>query len=470
MGMSTISRAKRDQTWREDVVTNGIGRVEGIAVDWIAGNIYWTDQGFDVIEVARLNGSFRYVVISQGLDKPRAITVHPEKGYLFWTEWGQYPRIERSRLDGTERVVLINSSISWPNGISVDYEDGKLYWCDARTDKIERIDLETGDKREVVLSSNNMDMFSVSVFEDYVYWSDRTHANGSIKRGSKDNATEIVSLRTGIGVQLKDIKVFNRDRQKGTNVCAQNNGDCQQLCLYRGAGQRTCACAHGMLAEDGVSCRDYDGYLLYSERTILKSIHLSDENNLNAPIKPFEDSEHMKNVIALAFDYRHGSKGSNRIFYSDIHFGNIQQINDDGTGRRTLVENVGSVEGLAYHRGWDTLYWTSYTTSTITRHTVNQTRIGAFERETVITMSGDDHPRAFVLDECQNLMFWTNWNEQHPSIMRATLSGANMITIIDKDIRTPNGLAIDHKTEKIYFSDATLDKIERCEYDGSKRY
>lgn len=66
-----------------------------------------------------------------------------------------------------------------------------------------------------------------------------------------------------------------------------------------------------------------------------------------------------------------------------------------------LFTDVGSVEGLAYHRGWDTLYWTSYTTSTITRHTVDQTRPGAFERETVITMSGDDHPRAFVLDECQ---------------------------------------------------------------------
>lgn len=39
MGLSTISRAKRDQTWREDVVTNGIGRVEGIAVDWIAGEM-----------------------------------------------------------------------------------------------------------------------------------------------------------------------------------------------------------------------------------------------------------------------------------------------------------------------------------------------------------------------------------------------------------------------------------------------
>lgn len=43
----------------------------------------------------------------------------------------------------------------------------------------------------------------------------RTHANGSIKRGSKDNATDAVQLRTGIGVQLKDIKVFNRARQQG---------------------------------------------------------------------------------------------------------------------------------------------------------------------------------------------------------------------------------------------------------------
>ncbi|XP_076861463.1 low-density lipoprotein receptor-related protein 1-like isoform X3 [Brachyhypopomus gauderio] len=471
MGLSTISRAKRDQTWREDVVTNGIGRVEGIAVDWIAGNIYWTDQGFDVIEVARLNGSFRYVVISQGLDKPRAIAIHPERGYLFWTEWGQYPRIERSRLDGSERAVLVNVSISWPNGISIDYEEGLLYWCDARTDKIERINLETGENRELVLASNNMDMFSVSVFEGYIYWSDRTHSNGSIKRGSKNNATDSVTLRTGLGVQLKDIKVFNRARQLGVNVCRDNNGGCQQLCLYRGNRRRTCACAHGMLAEDGQGCRDYDGYLLYSERTILKSVHLSDENNLNAPVKPFEDPEHMKNVIALTFDHRgRGGNGVNRIFYSDIHYGNIQQINDDGSDRKTVVENVGSVEGLAYHRGWDTLYWTSYTTSTISRHTVDQSRWGAFDRDTVVTMSGDDHPRAFVLDECQNMMFWTNWNEQSPSIMRAQLSGANILVIIGTDIRTPNGLAVDHRAEKLYFTDATLDKIERCEYDGSHRY
>lgn len=57
---------------------------------------------------------------------------------------------------------------------SVHLQDNLLYWCDARTDKIERINLETGENREVVLASNNMDMFSVSVFESYIYWSDRS--------------------------------------------------------------------------------------------------------------------------------------------------------------------------------------------------------------------------------------------------------------------------------------------------------
>ncbi|XP_043929607.1 low-density lipoprotein receptor-related protein 1B, partial [Protopterus annectens] len=470
MGLNKISRAKRDQTWKDYIVTNGLGRVEGIAVDWIAGNLYWTDHGFNLIEVARLNGSFRYVVISQGLDHPRAIAVHPEKGYMFWTEWGQNPCICKAYLDGSGKVVLVNTGIAWPNGISVDYEENKLYWCDARTDKIERIDLESGGSREIILSGNNVDMFSVAVFGAYIYWSDRAHANGSIRRGHKNDASDALSIRTGLGINLKDVKVFNRVREKGTNICAKNNGGCWQLCFYQGTRQRKCACAHGYLAEDGVTCLRYEGYLLYSERTILKSIHLSDEANLNSPIRPYENPDYFKNVIALAFDYSQRMKGTNRIFYSDVHYGNIQVINDDWTDRKVIAEGVGSVEGLAYHRKWDTLYWTSSTTSTITRHSIDQSRQGAFTRQAVITMSEEDHPHVLALDECQNLMFWTNWNEQLPSIMRSSLSGNNIQVIISADIITPNGLTIDHKAEKLYFSDGSLGKIERCEYDGSQRH
>lgn len=33
----------------------------------------------------------------------------------------------------------------------------------------------------------------------------------------------------------------------------------------------------------------------------------------------------------------------------------------------------------------------------------------------------------------------------------------------------PNDVALDHKAQKLYWGDARLDKIERCEYDGTKR-
>lgn len=46
------------------------------------GNLYWTDHGLNLIEIARLNGLYRSVVISEGLDQPRAIAVHPQRGYV----------------------------------------------------------------------------------------------------------------------------------------------------------------------------------------------------------------------------------------------------------------------------------------------------------------------------------------------------------------------------------------------------
>lgn len=126
---------------------------------------------------------------------------------------------------------------------------------------------------------------------------------------------------------------------EGTNPCSRSNGGCQQLCFHLGSGRRTCSCAHGRLAEDGFACERYEGYLLYSERTILKSIHLSDENDLNSPVQPFENPAFFKNVITLAFDYSQETAGANRIFFSDVHFGNIQMINDDWTGRFIIAES-----------------------------------------------------------------------------------------------------------------------------------
>lgn len=54
----SIVRIRRDGTGRQ-VVAEGLDSVEGLAIDWIAGNLYWTNPKFDVIEVANVNGSFK---------------------------------------------------------------------------------------------------------------------------------------------------------------------------------------------------------------------------------------------------------------------------------------------------------------------------------------------------------------------------------------------------------------------------
>ena len=46
----------------------------------IVGNLYWTDQVIQTIEVSRLNGSNRYVVVHGGMEKPRSIVLHPVQG------------------------------------------------------------------------------------------------------------------------------------------------------------------------------------------------------------------------------------------------------------------------------------------------------------------------------------------------------------------------------------------------------
>lgn len=57
-----IQRAKMNGSHQEVVISNEIYHPDGVAVDWVSRNIYWTDTGTDRIEVARLNGKHRRVI------------------------------------------------------------------------------------------------------------------------------------------------------------------------------------------------------------------------------------------------------------------------------------------------------------------------------------------------------------------------------------------------------------------------
>ena len=62
------------------VIQYGLATPEGLAVDWIAGNIYWVESNLDQIEVAKLDGTMRTTLLAGEVEHPRAIALDPRYG------------------------------------------------------------------------------------------------------------------------------------------------------------------------------------------------------------------------------------------------------------------------------------------------------------------------------------------------------------------------------------------------------
>ncbi|XP_052236453.1 prolow-density lipoprotein receptor-related protein 1-like isoform X3 [Dreissena polymorpha] len=463
---NSISRIKRDLTNKTVVVKKGILSVEGLAVEWVSGLLYWTDAGHSTVEVSTFDGSNRHVIASGDMEKPKSIVVDPVDGYVYWSDWGTVSRIERANLDGSNRVQYIYTDIGKPWGLTIDYDTHFLYWCDTALKTIEYQDLRTGTRSKLL---SNIDPISVTIFKDYIYWIDGGCDRNTtcIMWANKTDGSDPKVMRANLGTGLKDIKAFDKSRQQGANLCKINNGGCEQLCFYTSRKNVTCACSYGKLAENGKNCTEYQEFIMFSKVTGIESVHLTDADNKNQPRLPIFDDTQLRNVIGLTFDYE-----DKRIFFSDIQRGDLQTAFFDGSGKRTIVEGVGSVEGIAFVKmdGKKELYWTSYTNSCISRIDVNASLGNVSQKpEVVIQMTKLDHPRAIAVDSCWQLIYWTNWNNEKPRIQRSNLQGHNMEDVIVEDILTPNGLTIDHLAKKLYWSDARLDKIERCNMDGTNR-
>ncbi len=271
-------------------------------------------------------------------------------------------------------------------------------------------------------------------------------------------------LEYNIGTRvLKDIKIYSSSQETGSNPCARNNGDCQELCVFDGF-KSVCLCSHGQLGADGKSCKSFDAFLIYSRVSRIETAHMFDDTNPNSPLPAIASPELLKNAIGLAYDFETG-----RIFYSDIQRGSINTVNSNGSDHRILLESLGAIEGLAFEHLQRALYWTHATDRTINRVSIANISAKHFKTETIIRLKQEDRPRGIDVDSCEGRIYFTNWNPQAPKIQRAWLSGFGLESIVENNIRMPNALTIDSNARKLYWADARLDKIERVDIDTRKR-
>lgn len=78
---------------------------------------------------------------------------------------------------------------------------------------------------------------------------------------------------------------------------------------------------------------DHDSYLLFSKVTAIQSLHMT--GNRNKPTEEIQSKTQIRNVIAIAADYK-----QQRVFFSDIQQSNIQSVWINGSSFSNITTVV----------------------------------------------------------------------------------------------------------------------------------
>jgi hypothetical protein len=225
---------------------------DGIAVDVVAGNIYWTNMGNPTvndgsIERADLDGQNRITIVPQGgTFTPKQLQLETKSGKLYWCD-REGMRLMRANLDGSNMQTLVDTSqgdprpgpdpTKWCVGVAIDADAGTVYWTQKGPDNAGKgrifragIDIPTGQTAssradiEVLYDGlpEPIDL-ELDLNNRVMYWTDRgdpprgnTVNRAPMDADAKDRpAPEIVftHLMEGIGIalDLKDDRMFITD-------------------------------------------------------------------------------------------------------------------------------------------------------------------------------------------------------------------------------------------------------------------
>uniref|UniRef100_A0A8D8WXU2 Low-density lipoprotein receptor-related protein 6 n=2 Tax=Cacopsylla melanoneura TaxID=428564 RepID=A0A8D8WXU2_9HEMI len=452
----TIRRIKLDGTGQQDVITIEVEHPDGVAVDWVARNLYWTDTGTDRIEVSRLDGAHRKVLVNTDLVEPRAIALSPGHGFLFWSDWNEKrPKIERSMLSGGERVVLVKEKLGWPNGVTLDVENEKLYWCDAKTDKIEMIDFDGGNRRELI-NENLPHVFGISLLGDYVYWTDW-------QRRSIDRVNKVTGNDREIIIEplanIMGLKGIGHSVPNVTNPCAApHNGNCSHLCFYLGPGNgHKCACAIGyeLSSADLVTCFVPEAFLVMSRSdSILRG---STENDVNNALIPLQNVREIRSIDAWI--------GRNEIYWADAKVRTIGRAHINGSNYERLVDyGIQSVESVCVDWIAGNLYW-----SDTFYKRIEVTRLAPHARyRRVLIWNNLYEPRSICVVPALGLMLWSDWSAGNAgTIERSALDGTARSVLTHKV--KANSLTVNYDEKRVYYVNLLLSSIESMDFEGKNK-
>lgn len=432
-----------------DTIIRGVGEIRGLAYDWISGNLYWTDNTYKWIMVSTADGRYQKVLI-EGLTSPLGIVVHPQRGTLYWSDPGRSV-IESSYMNGDNRTVLPIEYIEHPNHLFIDFRFDELFWADSELNHVSSYNLKTGEVK-VRFRQQSSTFFGISIFKDYVIWTDQ----------DKNNGIHVADLATGKKMrgilhppfgQANDVISYDKTNQPQFNVsCGVDNGKCEQICLQQSPTVHYCRCGLGYhLSDDGISCTaeiHKDNFLVVAD-SYQQHLYQVPLNNggTNALV-----TSRLYRPIAVAFD-----PITQKVHWTDNEAKVVKSAYLSGKSDIVLQAHPddSTLDGLAVDYLNRLLFLTDAGLNQITAISLFQPKYSK-----VIISQNLDKPRAIVAHPWKGRIYWTDWGDES-RIESSSMDGSDRIILVNFTSKSwPNGMTLDFTENKLYWVDAFQDKIE----------
>ncbi|XP_069113207.1 low-density lipoprotein receptor-related protein 5-like [Argopecten irradians] len=438
---------------------DGLGYVDGLALDWIGQFLYFTNSGqsqtfagsifpWHRVEMISLDGRIRRTVVTD-VQQPRKIAVDHHKGFLYVVDGGDEPRLLRTNLDGSQPTTLIDGKVL-TNPLAVSIFGNHVYLADgtATKDSSALISYNSVNGSVTTLMKTSSNILDITSSSTSVYISTYDEEQNQGHMYVLELATLKKSELNFQGRIATGLSYSKRVQVVGPREDPCEGSPCSHKCIRvtTQSPPYNCICPDGtgvMMTNDGSTCRRPRNFMLVADLNLIQMVSL-DPNTEPRP-HTVHHGHSQSDILSVVYD-----SINNTVYWIDtakifsMRLGNVN-------GPTQLVDSGHfSLGGLALDEKKQRLYWSSYDQALNGRIMRMKLKHGPISTKAIVTVNRAV-PRTILLYPRRRWIFWTEYPERHisgdqdsheGSIHRAHTSGTHHHIIIKRGLMWPSALAI----------------------------
>lgn len=482
--ITKIRKANLDGTNAEDIIVSNFKYPASVAVDALAGKLYWTEST-GAIRRSNLDGSNSELLLV--VTGPEALTLDLVNGKMYFMDEGA-TQISRANLDGTNQEVLyVDNYGGWLSGMSLDIAAGKIYVCEQIEGSLFRINTD-GANMEVLIPVGTYYPFDVrlDVAAGKMYWVNT--GLGEIYRSSLDGSDIELIFNPANGgaiyieLDLDNGKIYWADGSNEKLFRCNLDGSNIEEVLSSGLSYSS-RLAYDPLADKMYWSNREDHFIkrVNADGSGVETIHdtpianpagfsvdlagskmyWADEDRI---LRANFDGSDMETIVSNPYDFISATAldvDNSKIYWAA---GNrfIRRSNLDGSNVEQLISlgTLNTIQSIFLDLGNGKMYWGNIN---LTNQGLYRANLDGSGVETVHTGY-----RTANVAVANDKLYWTAVGTNR-GIRRSDLDGSNVEDLVTTQLVTPFRLVVDPVNGKLLWSDINLDMLERSNLDGSNR-